>query len=165
MIKFFKKITEKKKEKEITQTDFTNPTVSESHDLLEVKSVEHKSTHDLIVDDSNPNRLVLSRYLSDFGRTADEANNGESAYALVKSGKEYSIIWMDIQMPKMDGMDLLDRIKKEDDKIKVCFFTASEEFASNYTSIFNNSKDKFLIVLKPISIPIMTKQIEQFLSQ
>jgi CheY-like chemotaxis protein len=25
-------------------------------------------------------------------------------------------------MPKMDGMDLLDRIKKEDDKIKVCFF-------------------------------------------
>jgi CheY-like chemotaxis protein len=31
-------------------------------------------------------------------------------------------------MPKMDGIDLLDRIKIEDDKIKVCFFTASEEF-------------------------------------
>jgi two-component SAPR family response regulator len=58
-------------------------------------------------------------------------------------------------------MDLLDRIKKEDDKIKVCFFTASEEFASNYQNIFNNSKD--LIILKPISIPIMAKQIEQFL--
>ena len=61
-----------------------------------------------------------------------------------KSGS-YQLLILDIKMPKMNGMDLLDRIKKEDDKIKVCFFTASEEFASNYTNVFNNSKDKFLI--------------------
>jgi two-component SAPR family response regulator len=78
-----------------------------------------------------------------------------------KSGT-YRLLILDIKMPKMNGMDLLDRIKKEDDKIKVCFFTASEEFVSNYKNVFNNS-DKFLIILKPISIPIMTKQIEQFL--
>jgi CheY-like chemotaxis protein len=76
----------------------------------------------------------------------------------------YQLLILDIKMPKMDGMDLLDKIKKEDDKIKVCFFTASEEFASNYENAFNNSKDKFLTILKPISIPIMIKQIEQFLS-
>jgi two-component SAPR family response regulator len=68
-------------------------------------------------------------------------------------------------MPKMDGVDLLDRITNEDDKIKVCFFTASVEFASNYQNVFNNSMDNFLIILRPMSISIMTKQIEQFLSQ
>jgi hypothetical protein len=62
-------------------------------------------------------------------------------------------------------MDLLDRIKKEDDKIKVCLFTASEEFAAYYQNAFNNSKDNFLMILKPISIPIMNKEIEQFLNR
>jgi two-component system, OmpR family, response regulator ChvI len=75
----------------------------------------------------------------------------------------YQLLILDIKMPKMDGLDLLDKIKKEDDKIKVCFFTASEEFASSYKNVFKNSQDKFLFISKPISIPKMTKQIEQFL--
>ncbi|HVI21678.1 MAG TPA: response regulator [Bacillus sp. (in: firmicutes)] len=75
----------------------------------------------------------------------------------------YQLLILDIKMPKMNGLDFLDKIKKEDDKIKVCFFTASEEFASNYKHVFKNSQDKFLFISKPISIPKMTKQIEQFL--
>jgi DNA-binding NtrC family response regulator len=75
----------------------------------------------------------------------------------------YQLLILDIKMPKMNGLDFLDKIKKEDDKIKVCFFTASEEFASNYKNVFKDSQDKFLFISKPISIPKMTKQIEQFL--
>ena len=75
----------------------------------------------------------------------------------------YQLLILDIRMPKMNGLDFLDKIKKEDDKIKVCFFTASEEFASNYKNVFKNSQDKFLFISKPISIPKMTRQIEQFL--
>ena len=75
----------------------------------------------------------------------------------------YQLLILDIKMPKMNGLDFLDKIKKEDDKIKVCFFTASEEFASNYKNVFKNSQDKFLFISKPISIPKMTKHIEQFL--
>ena len=75
----------------------------------------------------------------------------------------YQLLILDIKMPKMNGLDFLDKIKKEDDKIKVCFFTASEEFASNYKNVFKNSQDKFLFISKPISIPKMTRQIEQFL--
>lgn len=74
----------------------------------------------------------------------------------------YQLLILDIKMPKVNGLDFLDKIKKEDDKIKVCFFTASEEFASNYKNVFKNSH-KFLLISKPISIPKMTKQIEQFL--
>jgi len=75
----------------------------------------------------------------------------------------YQLLILDIKMPKMNGLDFLDKIKKEDDEIKVCFFTASEEFASNYKNVLKNSQDKFLFISKPISIPKMTKQIEQFL--
>ena len=75
----------------------------------------------------------------------------------------YQLLVLDIKMPKMDGIQLLERIKKEDEKIRVCFFTASEEFASNYKSLFEHS-NKFLFASKPISISKMTKEIEQFLN-
>jgi DNA-binding response OmpR family regulator len=76
----------------------------------------------------------------------------------------YRLLVLDIKMPKIDGIQLLERIKKEDDKIRVCFFTASEEFASNYKSVLEHS-NKFLFVSKPISISKMTKEIEQFLKR
>jgi DNA-binding response OmpR family regulator len=34
----------------------------------------------------------------------------------------YQLLILDIKMPKMNGLDFLDKIKKEDDEIKVCFF-------------------------------------------
>ena len=76
----------------------------------------------------------------------------------------YRLLVLDIKMPKIDGIQLLERIKKEDEKIRVCFFTASEEFASNYKSVLEHS-NKFLFVSKPISISKMTKEIEWFLNK
>ena len=38
------------------------------------------------------------------------------------------MIYLDIKMPKMDGYELCDKIRKKDDKVKVCFLTASVEY-------------------------------------
>ena len=118
----------------------------------------------LIIDDELDILYIVKAGLERKGFEVDTYIDPKLALQNFKSGS-YQLLILDIKMPKMDGMDLLDRIKKEDDKIKICFFTASEEFASNYENVFNNSKDNFLIILKPISISIMTKQIEQFLSR
>jgi DNA-binding NtrC family response regulator len=67
-------------------------------------------------------------------------------------------------MPKMDCIELFDRMKKEDDEAKVCFFSASEHLTFNYKKLFQ-SPDRFLFVSKPISISEMTKQIKQFMSR
>jgi two-component system, OmpR family, response regulator ChvI len=123
-----------------------------------------KKSRVLLVDDEIDMIDIVKAGLERKGFEVDSYIDPTVALQNFKRGS-YQLLILDIKMPKMNGMDLLDRIKKEDDNIKVCFFTASEEFASNCTSIFNNSKDKFLIILKPISIPIMTKRIEQFLSR
>ncbi|HEY7078824.1 MAG TPA: response regulator [Nitrososphaeraceae archaeon] len=117
----------------------------------------------LIIDDEPDIIHVVKAGLERKGFEVDSYIDPILALQNFKSGS-YQLLILDIKMPKMDGLDLLDKINKEDDKIKVCFFTASEEFVSNYENVFNNFKDKFLI-LKPISIPLMTKQIEQFLSR
>ena len=76
----------------------------------------------------------------------------------------YLLLVLDIKMPKMDGIELFNRIEKEDNKVKICFFSASEHLTCYYKNLFQNSPDKFLFITKPISIPEMTKQIKQFLS-
>jgi CheY-like chemotaxis protein len=38
----------------------------------------------------------------------------------------YDLVILDIMMPKMDGFELYEKIKEKDDKVKICFLTASE---------------------------------------
>jgi len=128
------------------------------------ESSNDKKGRVLIIDDERDMAYIVKAGLERKGFEVDSYIDPILALQNFKSGS-YQLLILDIKMPKMDGMDLLDKTKKEDDKIKVCFFTASEEFASNYENVFNNSKDKFLIIIKPISIPIMIKQVEQFLNR
>jgi hypothetical protein len=65
-------------------------------------------------------------------------------------------------MPKIGGIELFNIIYKEDDNVKVCFFSASESLASSLKNNFHNSPDKFLFISKPISVLEMTKKIKQF---
>jgi two-component system, OmpR family, response regulator ChvI len=116
----------------------------------------------LLVDDERDIVYLVKVGLERKGFEVDSYVDPILALQNFKRGT-YQLLILDIKMPKMNGLDFLDKIKKVDDKIKVCFFTASEEFASNYKNVFKNSQDKFLFISKPISIPKMTKQIEQFL--
>jgi two-component system, OmpR family, response regulator ChvI len=79
-------------------------------------------------------------------------------------GGLYQLLVLDIKMPHMDGIELFNRINKEDDEVRVCFFSASELLNTSYKNLVQRYPNKFLLVSKPISIPAMTKQLEQFLS-
>jgi DNA-binding response OmpR family regulator len=61
----------------------------------------------------------------------------------------YDIIILDIKMPKMNGFELYRQIKKIDDKVKVCFLTASEMYYDAYEDIFN-TLDVKCFIQKPI---------------
>ena len=58
----------------------------------------------LIVDDVNINRQLLSRMLSTLGITASMCDNGIQAVEMCEVNK-YSLVFMDMVMPAMDGME------------------------------------------------------------
>lgn len=58
----------------------------------------------LIVDDNRSNRYVLARMLARLGFECDEAIDGVDAAARV-SGQDYRVVFMDCDMPVMNGMD------------------------------------------------------------
>ncbi len=65
----------------------------------------------LVVDDNQINRQVASQILRKAGCQVDTANSGPDAIGLVKR-KSYHIVFMDIQMPEMDGITATKEIKK-----------------------------------------------------
>ncbi len=58
----------------------------------------------LIVDDEKIHQLMLAKKLKDFGFQTDIANNGHEALAMC-SELQYDLIFMDVEMPGMDGIE------------------------------------------------------------
>jgi two-component system chemotaxis response regulator CheY len=68
----------------------------------------------LIVDDFSTMRRIVRGLLKEIGYTnADEAEDGAVALTMLKSAK-YDFVVSDINMPNMNGFDLLSSIKKDD---------------------------------------------------
>jgi two-component system, chemotaxis family, chemotaxis protein CheY len=75
----------------------------------------------LVVDDSAAIRKILQRVLRQTGmaiNTIHEAGNGEEALALLKEHRVHLIL-TDINMPKMDGLQLLASLKASGDWAQV----------------------------------------------
>ncbi len=73
--------------------------------MSEAGSMAVKGKHILVVDDIEANRLVLVKILSSLGAECDEACNGQEAFDkfMDSSSGDYDLIFMDVQMPVMDG--------------------------------------------------------------
>ena len=81
----------------------------------------------LVVDDSMVARITLQEYLEPAGYTIDLAKDGAEAWEILnKNPEKYMTILLDRVMPKIDGMELLEKIKNHDQlqKIPVIMQTA-----------------------------------------
>ena len=65
----------------------------------------------LIIDDERSIRNSLKEILSDEGYDVDVAEDGVQGCAMVDKEK-YSVIFCDIKMPEMDGLEVLDRLNE-----------------------------------------------------
>jgi DNA-binding response OmpR family regulator len=77
----------------------------------------------LIVDDEKNIRLTLSQALETLGAEIDTAANGEEALAKLR-GREFGLILLDIRMPRMDGMEVLRRVREIRPDIRIIMITA-----------------------------------------
>lgn len=87
----------------------------------------NKSRRILLVDNETDNTSLFRLVLEDHGFAVDVFNDSPLALLKFKPGF-YELIILDIRMPKMDGLELCRKIRKIDDKAKVCFLTASEKY-------------------------------------
>jgi len=85
----------------------------------------------LIVDDVEINRMLLTEIFQDDYGIA-EACNGREAIELINSGQEFSAVLLDVLMPEIDGIGVLEDMNRNGkiDKIPVFLITAAESEAT-----------------------------------
>jgi len=125
--------------------------------------MENNNNRILIVDDepdlTNLSILVLEHY----GYKVDAFNDPQEALSKYKPGS-YHLVILDIKMPKMDGFELYQEIKKKDNNVKFCFLTASELYYEEFRKKEFCALDKDLFIRKPIDNEQLANKVNKMIN-
>ena len=86
--------------------------------------------HILIVDDHKTNRIKMSFAVKKLGHTVDNAENGRQALEMLRT-QAFDLVLLDIVMPEMNGYQVLEQMKKDQDlrDIPVIVISAETEMS------------------------------------
>ena len=84
-------------------------------DLEMPEFAEHTEPTVLIVDDSITVRELLSITFSKVGYRVEQARDGLEAWEKLRSGLPCELVFCDVEMPRMDGLELLSRLQQDTD--------------------------------------------------
>ena len=113
----------------------------------------------LVVEDDKTLREGIGEYLAEFGYTAIEAKDGREAIS--KFNHDINLIILDIQIPFVNGLDVLKEIRRKS-KVPVLILTAfsDEEYK---IEAFTNLADGY--IEKPFSLPVLKARIDSLIKK
>jgi polar amino acid transport system substrate-binding protein len=115
----------------------------------------------LIAEDNKINQEIIIGILEDSGINIDIANNGQEVLDLYHKN-EYEVIFLDIQMPIMDGFEACKKLRELDKKIPIIAFSANamKEDIEKTKLVGMNEH-----LSKPIDVDIFYKTLLKYLSK
>ncbi len=115
----------------------------------------------LIVDDSRTSRKILRRILEEAGHTiVGESVDGEEGYLKYKQLKP-ELVTLDITMPKLDGIEALQLIRKADEDARVVMITAAGQKEKMMQAIKYGAAE---FIAKPYESDEVTQIIDKVLN-
>ena len=121
--------------------------------------------HILVAEDIEINWMIISGMLSMIGITSEHAENGLECVEKMRSAAEgsYELIFMDVQMPKMNGLDAARAIRNLENNwassIPIIAMTA-DAFSENVTECLNAGMNGH--IAKPVDMKLVIKEIRRF---
>ena len=118
----------------------------------------------LVAEDNDINWEIISAMLSMFGITADRAENGRVCVDMISEAEEgsYTLIFMDVQMPEMNGLDATRTIRKLENSwaasIPIVAMTA-DAFSENIMECMDAGMNGH--IAKPIDVKLVIKEIRR----
>jgi DNA-binding response OmpR family regulator len=117
----------------------------------------------LAVDDEPDITKLCSLALEYYGFKVDTFIDSEEALSSFRPDY-YDLVILDIKMPKMDGFELYEELKKMDNDVKVCFLTASELYYEEFRKKEYHALDKNLFIRKPIDNEDLLKEVNRIMT-
>ena len=97
----------------------------------------------LVVEDEKRLNRIISEALEDEGYSVDSCFNGQDALDYA-AGADYDVIILDIMMPKMDGLEVVRRLRSGGNSTPVLFLTARDSVADRVTGL-ESGGDYYLV--------------------
>ena len=157
----------------VTKPLFRSTLYDKINDLIGKKSAstqpeddysDLKGLHILVAEDNDINWEIVSAMLSMFGMTSERAENGRICVDKMSTATEgsYALIFMDVQMPEMNGLDATRAIRKLEDpwasSIPIIAMTA-DAFSENITECLEAGMNGH--IAKPIDVKLVIKEIRK----
>ncbi len=120
----------------------------------------------LLVDDETDINLLCKIVLEDRGFKVDTFEDPIAALEDYRPDL-YDLLILDIKMPKMHSFELYRKIRGIDNKVKVCFLTASEMYYEMFRKDIFNTNTTFeenRFIHTPIENEELIKQVNYMLS-
>ena len=120
--------------------------------------------HLLVAEDNDINWEIISTILSMYGITTDRAENGRICVDMMRAAEEgsYELIFMDVQMPEMNGLDATRAIRGLENpwaaSIPIIAMTA-DAFSENVTKCMEAGMNGH--IAKPVDIKLVIKEIRR----
>jgi chemosensory pili system protein ChpA (sensor histidine kinase/response regulator) len=89
----------------------------------------------LIVDDSITVRELLSLSFSKAGYRVEQARDGQEAWEKLSAGLPCDIIFCDVEMPRMSGLDLLSQLQADEELAAIPFALLTSRGADRHRQI------------------------------
>ncbi len=111
----------------------------------------HEPGRMLVVDDNRVNRLLLTRALEQNGHVVATADDGKMAMEMLRASP-FDVILLDIDMPVMNGFEVLEALLKDDDlrDLPVVMTSASDELDRVVKCIEMGAEDYLVKPLNPV---------------
>ena len=117
----------------------------------------------LLVDDEPDITFTLKMGLEGNGDyQVDTFNDPQEALSKFRP-RYYNLLISDIKMPNLNGFEFYSKIRKLDDKIRVCFITGYEYYYDEFRRVFPKLNVK-CFANKPVSIDKLVEIIREELS-
>ena len=126
----------------------------------EINYIDYSGKKILIVDDSKINLKVAETLMKPYNFEVDTAISGEEALEKVNN-KQYDLIFMDIMMPKMNGVETLYKLREKEDFITPVIALTADAIEGTDEKYLNIGFNSYLS--KPIDRKLLNKVINKYL--
>ncbi len=119
---------------------------------------DHLEMNVLVAEDNEVNRMLMEELLKEQGVQVTFAENGKEAVELVRRGN-YDVIFMDIDMPVMDGFEATREIRKFNPHIPIIALTAYA-ISGFRDKIIKAGMNEY--ITKPVDVKALRSVLEKF---